>query len=227
MVTSARSSTSWNRADLAIQWVEPLRITAAAPSVTREAKSNDCHVFGLQTLRPLLNLKGHACALVERFVTVGRNGGKMHEHIFATFALDKPKSLSGVEPLYSSSFCQDDSFCDLTLTYRLRVAPLRESVTRKPVQRTSKDLQDDNASQSSRRAGQRSTRCVLTLIQDVQGSTIRRLPTSPVAPGSVSAGGWPSQADFPAPESSGSSPRVEASGVSPAYRSPGPGEPLP
>jgi hypothetical protein len=46
----------------------------------------------------------------------------MDKHIFATFALDKSKPFCGVKPLHCSGFRQDDSFCDLTLTYRLREA---------------------------------------------------------------------------------------------------------
>ncbi len=67
----------------------------------------------------------------------------MDENIFAILALDKAKSFSCVKPLYCSSFFQNDSFCfcDLTLTYRLRVAQAPESKTRKPVQRNSMDVQ--------------------------------------------------------------------------------------
>ena len=68
----------------------------------------------------------------------------MNEHIFATFALDKSESFCCVKPLYRSGFFQENSFCDLTLTYRLSDAQPWESETRKPVHRDSKDIHKDD-----------------------------------------------------------------------------------
>src|ERR1017187_2308228 len=113
----------------------------SGPAGSIEANLGHIHVFGLQAFRPLLNFQGYARALVERPISTCRNGGKMDKYIFATFALDKSKPFCGVKPLYCSGFFQDDSFCDLTLTYRLREAQPWESETRKPVLRNSKDVQ--------------------------------------------------------------------------------------
>jgi hypothetical protein len=73
------------------------------------ADLGEIHVFGLQALGPILYYKGYARALIERAVPTRRNRGKMDENIFAILALNKPKSFSGVKPLYGSCFFQDDS----------------------------------------------------------------------------------------------------------------------
>jgi hypothetical protein len=86
----------------------------SGPTGSIEANLGHIHIFGLQALRPLLYFKGYASTLVKRAISASRNGGKMDEHVFATFALDKSKSFCGVKPLYCSGFFQDDSFCDLT-----------------------------------------------------------------------------------------------------------------
>jgi hypothetical protein len=72
---------------------------------------SEIHVLGLQALRTLLYLKGHASTFVERAVSTRGNGGKMDEHIFATFTLDKSKAFGSVKPLYGPCFFQNDSSC--------------------------------------------------------------------------------------------------------------------
>src|SRR5579863_5154057 len=75
---------------------------------------NEIHVFRLQAFGPFLDFERYASALVKRTVSAGRDGRKMDEDIFATFALDKSKSFGGIKPLNCSGFFQNDSFCDLT-----------------------------------------------------------------------------------------------------------------
>ena len=67
----------------------------------------------------------------------------MNENIFAILALYKSKSFSSVKPLHGSGFFQDDSFCNPTPNYRLRMAQPTESKTLESwssgIQRTCED----------------------------------------------------------------------------------------
>lgn len=47
------------------------------------------YVFGLKTLRSLLHFKLDFLTLVQRFVAVGLDGGKMNEDILAGLALNE------------------------------------------------------------------------------------------------------------------------------------------
>jgi len=183
-------------------------ITAAAPPVALRPDLGQVHIFGLQAFRPLLHFKGYARTLVERFISASRNRGKMDKHIFATFALDKSKSFGGVKPLHCSGFFQDDSFCDLTLTYRLREAQLL-------------GIRDSKAGPSEFKGCTRMITFSSLTLRPRDGS----ISTASCARGL--ARDCPSQADLPVPESSGSSPRAGASGVSQASEFPALGEPIP
>src|SRR5436853_2289402 len=77
---------------------------------------NRIDVFGLQPLRALFYLKSDTCSLVEGFVAAGCDGGKMHENIFAIFALNKAEPFCGVKPLYRTCFFHLSMCLDL-LTY--------------------------------------------------------------------------------------------------------------
>src|SRR5947207_5639456 len=58
------------------------------------------YVLSLQSFRTLLDFELHFLSFIQRFVTIGLNGGKMHEHIFARLALNEAKTLRSVEPLH-------------------------------------------------------------------------------------------------------------------------------
>ena len=45
---------------------------------------------------------------IERPVAISLNRGEMDENVLATLALDKPKALAGVEPLYCSLFFHEN-----------------------------------------------------------------------------------------------------------------------
>jgi hypothetical protein len=82
---------------------------------TAGVKKNELHnarnVGRAQALRPLLANKLDRFALIQRFVSVGLNRGKMHEHIFAARALDKTKTLGTVKPLHNTLFFHRYSPC--------------------------------------------------------------------------------------------------------------------
>src|SRR2546430_11865918 len=60
------------------------------------------YVLSLQSFRTLLDFELHFLSFIQRFVTIGLNGGKMHEHIFARLALNEAKTLRSVEPLHDT-----------------------------------------------------------------------------------------------------------------------------
>jgi hypothetical protein len=62
------------------------------------------NVFGLQTLRALLDDERDAGPFIERTIAASGDGGKMDEDVFAILALDKSKSFSRVKPLYCACF---------------------------------------------------------------------------------------------------------------------------
>jgi hypothetical protein len=80
---------------------------------------NRINVFGLRRPSdPYPQKRPRAPPSSEGFAAAGGNGGKMHENIFAIFALDKPNPFSGVKPplqyLFLSSFSLPQSADILT-----------------------------------------------------------------------------------------------------------------
>ena len=61
-------------------------------------------VLGLQALRTFLNVKAYSCTLFEAPISVTYDGGKVHENVLATLALDESIAFGGVEPLHCSLF---------------------------------------------------------------------------------------------------------------------------
>ena len=57
-------------------------------------------VLRLQSFWPLLDFELDLLSFIQRFVTIGLNGGKMDEYILARLALNKSKTLRGVKPLH-------------------------------------------------------------------------------------------------------------------------------
>jgi hypothetical protein len=62
------------------------------------------NVRRLQTLGPAGHFKFDGLAFVQRFVPIPLNCGEVHKNVFAGLALNKPKTLAGIEPLYCSLF---------------------------------------------------------------------------------------------------------------------------
>jgi len=64
------------------------------------------YVRGLQALGAAHHFEFNRLSVVQGFVPVSLNGGEVDENVLARLALDKPKSLTGIEPLYRSLFFQ-------------------------------------------------------------------------------------------------------------------------
>ena len=77
------------------------------PGTDLEARN----VLRLKAFRTLLHFELHRLALIQGFVAVHLNGGKVHEHIFSGLALDESIALRSIEPLHCSLFLH---FCDLS-----------------------------------------------------------------------------------------------------------------
>jgi len=56
-------------------------------------------VLGLQSFRALLYFEFDLLSFIQRFISVGLNGGKMDEHVLSRLALDKSIAFRSVEPL--------------------------------------------------------------------------------------------------------------------------------
>ena len=67
-------------------------------------------VRGLQALRPASDFEFDRLPFIERLVALRLNGGEVDENVLAALALDEPKALAGVEPLYCSLFFHGTSF---------------------------------------------------------------------------------------------------------------------
>src|ERR1039458_3815761 len=61
-------------------------------------------VFGLQPFGALLDLELHLRTLLQGFVTVCLDGGKMNEHVVAARPLDESKALGGIKPFHCAFF---------------------------------------------------------------------------------------------------------------------------
>ena len=64
------------------------------------------YVRGLQALGAAGHFEFNCLSFVQRFVPVPLNGGEVDKNVLAGQALDEPKSLTGVEPLYCSLLFQ-------------------------------------------------------------------------------------------------------------------------
>jgi hypothetical protein len=64
------------------------------------------YVRSLQALGAADDLEFNRLPFVQRFVPVSLDGGEVDENVLAGLALDEPKSLTGIEPLYCSLFFQ-------------------------------------------------------------------------------------------------------------------------
>jgi len=64
------------------------------------------YVRSLQTLRASGDLEFNRLTFVQRFIPLRLNRGEMDENVLAGLALDKSKSLAGIEPLHCSLFFQ-------------------------------------------------------------------------------------------------------------------------
>jgi hypothetical protein len=56
-------------------------------------------ILRLQSLRTLLHFEFDLLSFIQRFITIGLNGGKMDEYILSRLALDKPIAFRSVKPL--------------------------------------------------------------------------------------------------------------------------------
>ncbi len=59
-------------------------------------------VLRLQSFWPLLDFELDLLSFIQRFVTIGLNGGKMDEYILARLALNKAKTFRSVKPLHDT-----------------------------------------------------------------------------------------------------------------------------
>jgi hypothetical protein len=64
------------------------------------------YVRGLQALGAAGHFEFNRLSFVQRFIPVSLNGGEVDENVLAGLALDEPKSLTCIEPLYCSLFFQ-------------------------------------------------------------------------------------------------------------------------
>jgi hypothetical protein len=100
-------------------------------------KLQACYVRGLQALGAADHFEFNRLSFVQRFVPVSLNGGEVDENVLAGLALDKPKSLTGIEPLYCSLFFQPcfSFLCELFVPFhRLQRKKKAASVDLQPLQ---------------------------------------------------------------------------------------------
>jgi hypothetical protein len=87
-------------------------MAAPPPFSNHSARLERGDVGSLQALGAAGDFEFNRLAFVQRFVPVRRDGGKVHENIFAGLALDESETLRCVEPLHCSLFFQCNSlFC--------------------------------------------------------------------------------------------------------------------
>src|SRR6266566_3094569 len=78
---------------------------AAPPFVLAcDAKLEGLYVRGLETLGALGHFEFNRLAIVQCLVAISHNGGEVDENVLAALALDEPKALAGIEPLYGTLF---------------------------------------------------------------------------------------------------------------------------
>jgi hypothetical protein len=68
------------------------------------------NVFSLKAFRPLLYLKLHKLAFVQRLVSIHLDGGEVNEDVLPRLALNEPKPLRGVEPFDHTLFSSQRSY---------------------------------------------------------------------------------------------------------------------
>jgi len=62
------------------------------------------NLIGCRTFGAVDNLELNPCTLIERFVTICLDSGKMNEYIVAIVLLDKTKTLGSVKPFHCAFF---------------------------------------------------------------------------------------------------------------------------
>ena len=82
------------------------------------------NVFSLKAFRPLLHLKLHKLAFVQRLVPIQLDGGKVNEDVLPRLALNEPKPLRCLEPLDHTLFSSQSSYsCSSDVPIRMLVTP--------------------------------------------------------------------------------------------------------